>query len=133
MSSQDVDKTILRFLDRLFNGHIQDSEKMLERLSKRIESDEDVQLYRALYGIYYSYTTEDRDSLIYKLYRDGRLSDDRKKYRESLERLLNEPDGSKNEFIRVWLRVIDLLEKAPLPHKFRAEEGQQSREGVEEQ
>lgn len=130
----DQERTIVKFLERLFNGRIQESERLLERLAKKAESEEDRELHRVLYGIYYSYTTDDSESLLFKLYSDGRISDLRQKYKEALEKAAIEPDGRRNTFLDIWIKVIDLLDKLPIPHKFRSEPVQQElSENIEEE
>ena len=112
-------QAVKNFFTLLFSGKISKAEGSLKRIRKRYRLGEDDPYYKALYGIYYAYTTDDRDSFIYKLwnrYLNGEKKSSLKKhFKDILEKAHNPPE----RFIRAWLDLIDLLDSLPKPHKIK--------------
>ena len=112
-------RVVKNFFTLLFSGKISKAEEALKRIRKRYRLGEDDPYYKALYGIYYAYTTDDRDSFIYKLwnrYLNGEKKSSLKKhFKDILEKAYNPPE----RFIRAWLDLIDLLDSLPKPHKIK--------------
>jgi len=112
-------QSIKNFFTLLFSGKISKAEEALKRIRRRYKLGEDDPYYKALYGIYYAYTTDDRDSFIYKLwnrYLNGEKKSSLKKhFKDILEKAYNPPE----RFIRAWLDLIDLLDSLPKPHKIK--------------
>ena len=117
--SAPTKKVVKNFFTLLFSGKISKAEEALKRIRKRYKLGEDDPYYKALYGIYYAYTTDDRDSFIYKLwnrYLNGEKKSSLKKhFKDILEKAYNPPE----RFIRAWLDLIDLLDSLPKPHKIK--------------
>ncbi|RLI45312.1 hypothetical protein DRO64_02720, partial [Candidatus Bathyarchaeota archaeon] len=61
-------RAVKNFLTLLFSGRLSKAEKALERIRKRYRLSEDDGYYRALYGIYYSYVSDDRNSYVFKVW-----------------------------------------------------------------
>jgi len=112
-------QAVKNFFTLLFSGKISKAEEALKRIRRRYKLGESDPYYKALYGIYYAYTTDDRDSFIYKLwnrYLNGEKKSSLKKhFKDILEKAYNPPE----RFIRAWLDLIDLLDSLPKPHKIK--------------
>jgi len=112
-------QAVKSFFTLLFSGKISKAEEALKRIRKRYKLGENDPYYKALYGIYYTYTTDDRDSFIYKLwnrYLNGEKKSSLKKhFKDILEKAYDPPE----RFIRAWLDLINLLDSLPKPHKIK--------------
>lgn len=108
-----------KFLEALFSGKITESEKILENLAKRHNSEEDRRYLLALKGIFYSYVNDDYDALIFKLFKEDNLKKFRKETLEHMERLANRPVVGHDPYFRAWIDVINLLDELPTPHKLK--------------
>ena len=112
-------QAVKNFFTLLFSGKISKAEEALKRIRRRYKLGESDPYYKALYGIYYAYTTDDRDSFIYKLwnrYLNGEKKSSLKKhFKDILEKAYNPPE----RFIRAWLDLINLLDSLPKPHKIK--------------
>ena len=107
-------RALRNFLTLLFSGKLSKAEESLRRLRKRLEDDG---YYKALYGIYYAYISDDRDSYLFQLWRrymNGAKKEELKKYfKELLKEAYDPPKG----FLQAWLDMIDMIDSLPTPHK----------------
>jgi len=117
--SAPTKRVVKNFFTLLFSGKISKAEESLRRIRRRYKLGEDDPYYKALYGIYYAYTTDDRDSFVYKLwdrYLNGEKKGSLKKhFKDVLQEAYNPPE----RFLKAWLDLIDLLDSLPKPHRIK--------------
>ncbi|MDJ0273920.1 MAG: hypothetical protein QXP81_08410 [Nitrososphaerota archaeon] len=123
-----VERQVVRFLQLLFEGKISDAERMIEGMEKRSRGTELNGYVTVLKGILLSYTTDDRTSLLHRVY----SSDDPKKELESFVKAMAETDlsfdDSRSPVVEVWEVILRNFDKLPTPHRFRgAQEDRQQR------
>ncbi len=122
-------KDTKRFLEALFSGRLTEADNILNRLAKRHNTPEDMRYLKALDGLMYSYVNDDKEALIYRLYRSENLEDYRRRVLEDMRRLSNRPVVGDDPFFKAWVDVLELLDKVPHPHKIK----QNQQQGQEEQ
>ncbi len=110
-------QTLKNFFTYLFSGKLSKAENALKRIRKRYKLSENDPYYKALYGIYYAYISDDRDSFLFHLWKRY-LSGEKKAllksgFKDLLERGYDPPE----RFIKAWLDLVDLLGSLPKPHK----------------
>jgi len=117
-------QAVKNFFTLLFSGKLSKAEEALDRIRRRYKLSENDGYYKALYGIYYSYISDDRDSYIFELWRRylaGEKKEDLKAaFKELLEGSLEPPRG----FIQAWLDLIDIIDSLPTPHKLEKQSKQ---------
>ena len=115
-------RALKNFYTLLFSGKFSKAERALERIKKRYKLGDDDGYYRALYGIYYAYSTEDRNSFLFELWRrylEGEsIRSLRRSFREALKKIYEPPA----DFIQAWLDLIGMLGELPTPHKLKPSE-----------
>jgi len=116
---EDAEKVVMKFMKTLFEGRISEAEKMLEKMQKRASSPQDRRVYQALYGIYYAYTTDDMDSLIFKIYSDGDVKKNAGEYLKALETVSEDPLGGRDAYIETWKMILKMIDRLPMPHKLK--------------
>lgn len=111
-------QALKNFYGALFSGKLSKAEEILKRIRKRYNLSNDNGYYKALYGIYYVYTSDDRDSYLFNLlekYFDK--GEDKDSLKKSLKEMLEKAYSPPSDFIKAWLDLIDLLDSLPRPHK----------------
>ncbi|MCS7132451.1 MAG: hypothetical protein N3F65_00410 [Nitrososphaeria archaeon] len=112
-------KQVLKnFYGALFSGKLSKAEEILKRIQKRYNFKDGDGYYKALYGIYYVYLSDDRDSYLFNLLRkyfEG--GESKESLKKSLKELLETSHEPPSDFINAWLDLIDLLDSLPKPHK----------------
>ena len=121
-------KDTKRFLEALFSGRLTEADNILNRLAKRHNTPEDMRYLKALDGLMYSYINEDREALIYRLYRSDNPKDYRQKVLNDMKRLANRPVVGDDPFFKAWVDVLELLDKLPQPHKIKQNQQQEGQE-----
>ena len=112
-------QAVKNFLTLLFSGRLSKAEKALERIRKRYKLSEDDRYYRALYGIYYSYVSDDRNSYVFKVWERFLNGESKRSIERSFRELLRDLYNPPSDFIQAWIDFIRLLDKLPTPHKFK--------------
>ena len=117
---EKVERQVVRILQLLFDGKISDAERALENLEKRVKGTELNGYATAIRGILISYTTDDKTSMLYRVY----SSDDPKGELQQYVRAMREADASFDDFrspvVEVWEAVLRNFDRLPVPHKFRS-------------
>ena len=117
---EKVERQVVRILQLLFDGKISDAERALENLEKRVKGTELNGYATAIRGILISYTTDDKTSVLYRVY----SSDDPKGELQQYVRAMREADASFDDFrspvVEVWEAVLRNFDRLPVPHKFRS-------------
>ncbi|MEM3113832.1 MAG: hypothetical protein QXY72_01645, partial [Nitrososphaerota archaeon] len=101
-------KSVRKFYALLFSGKISESEKSLEYIRKKIGDHNPY--YKALYGIYYSYVNDDRDSYIFKLWERYLDGVDRETLKNEMKKLLEESYNPPREFLQTWLDLVNIMD-----------------------
>jgi len=117
--SQQASRAVKNFFTLLFSGKISKAEESLSRLEKRLGNNG---YYKALYGIYYAYVTDDRDSFIFQLWKRYLSGEDKAKLKETFTDLLKEAYDPPKDFIQAWIDLIDIMDSLPTPHKLAKEQ-----------
>jgi len=112
-------RAVKNFLTLLFSGRLSKAEKALERIRKRYRLSGDDGYYRALYGIYYSYVSDDRNSYVFKVWERFLNGESKRSIERSFRELLRDLYNPPSDFIRAWIDFIRMLDKLPTPHKFK--------------
>lgn len=118
---EDTEKLVMKFLKTLFEGRISEAERMLERMQRRASSPQEKRVYQALYGIHYAYTTDEPDSLIFKIYSDGDAKKNASEYLKALDSVSEGPLGEKDPYIETWKMILRMVDRLPTPHKIKTE------------
>ncbi len=117
---EKVERQVVRILQLLFDGKISDAERALENLEKRVKGTELNGYATAIRGILISYTTDDKTSMLYRVY----SSDDPKGELQQYVRAMREADASfddsRSHVVEVWEAVLRNFDRLPVPHKFRS-------------
>ncbi len=117
---EKLERQVVRILQLLFDGKISDAERALENLEKRVKGTELNGYATAIRGILISYTTDDKTSVLYRVY----SSDDPKGELQQYVRAMREADASFDDFrspvVEVWEAVLRNFDRLPVPHKFRS-------------
>jgi hypothetical protein len=117
---EKVERQVVRILQLLFDGKISDAERALENLEKRVKGTELNGYATAIRGILISYTTDDKTSVLYRVY----SSDDPKGELQQYVRAMREADASfddsRSPVVEVWEAVLRNFDRLPVPHKFRS-------------
>lgn len=119
MDDEQLKRLVLKFAKTLFEGRISEAEKMLTSLRKKIKTDEEKRIYLALYGLFFSYTTEDTDSLIFKVYADNDAASQAQRILRVIKEASSPVLDEKDPYIDVWAIILSNIEKLPVPHKLR--------------
>lgn len=119
-------KDTKRFLEALFSGRLTEADNVLSRLAKRHKTPEEQRYLKALDGLMYSYVNDDKEALIYRLYRADNPEDYRRRALNDMRRLANRPVVGEDPFFKAWADVLEMLDKLPQPHKIK--QNQQQRE-----
>ena len=112
-------RAVKNFLTLLFSGRLSKAEKALERIRKRYRLSGDDGYYRALYGIYYSYVSDDRNSYVFKVWERFLNGESKRSIERSFRELLRDLYNPPSDFIQAWIDFIRMLDKLPTPHKFK--------------
>lgn len=114
-----IERQIVRSLQLLFEGKLSDAERVIEGMERRAKGTELNGYVAVLKGIFLSYTTDDRTSLLHRIY----SSDDPKRELESYVKAMSEADVSfddaRSPVVEVWEAILRNFEKLPFPHRFR--------------
>ncbi len=121
---QDIErweKPILNYLGVLLSGKFADAERTLERYERKAQTPHEKRLVHALRGIFHAYQSDDRDSLIFKIFLEG---DDKARARELAELLKNHAAvfDEEDPYFWVWQVILKNRERLPTPHKLRGDE-----------
>ena len=120
MSEPQVSRRAVgKFFTLLFSGKLSEAERTLERIRKRYKLGEEHGYYRALYGIYYTYVNEDRDSYVFHLWERFLGGASKRTLANQVRELLKTMHDPPREYLKAWLDLIDLLDKLPTPHKIK--------------
>ena len=125
---EKLERQTVRILQLLFDGKISDAERAIESLEKRAKGTELNGYATAIKGIFLSYTTDDKTSMLYRIY----SSDDPKRELQRYVDAMREADASfhdsRSPVVEVWEAVLRNFDRLPVPHRFRPsqEEKQQS-------
>ena len=117
--STPTKRVIKNFFTLLFSGKLSKAERALERIRKRYRFSEDDGYYRALYGIYYSYVSDDRNSYVFKVWERFLSGESKRSIEKSFRELLRDLYDPPSDFIQAWIDFIKMLDKLPTPHKFK--------------
>lgn len=119
MDNERLRNIVLKFAKTLFEGRITDAEKILASLKRRISTEEEKRAYLALYGLYFSYTSEDKDSLLFKLYTNGDAVTNSQKFLKVIKETSINVLGKQDAYIEVWKIILNNIDKIPVPHKLK--------------
>ena len=117
--STPTKRVIKNFFTLLFSGKLSKAERALQRIRKRYRFSEDDGYNRALYGIYYSYVSDDRNSYVFKVWERFLSGESKRSIERSFRELLRDLYDPPSDFIQAWIDFIRLLDKLPTPHKFK--------------
>jgi len=117
---EKLERQIVRILQLLLDGKISDAERAIENLEKRAKGTELNGYATAIKGILLSYTTDDKTSMLYRIY----SSDDPRRELQQYVNAMREADASfddsRSHVVEVWEAVLRNFDRLPVPHKFRA-------------
>ncbi|MEN2975060.1 MAG: hypothetical protein ABDH32_05725 [Candidatus Caldarchaeales archaeon] len=122
-------KTVKKFYSLLFSGKISEAERKLENIKKKIGEDD---YYKALYGIYYSYVNDDRDSYIFKLWERYLNGLDKKMLIDEIKKFVGDLYDPPKTFLQAWLDLISMIDQLPTPHKIERRDKVEEQESSEE-
>ena len=120
--SKSGKRIVKNFFSLLFSGRLSKAEETLNRIKKRLDQ-EDEGYYKALYGIYYAYVSDDRDSYLFQLWRKYLDGEDKSMLKRSFTELLKASYDPPKGFIQAWLDLIDMMDSLPTPHKLEKKSG----------
>lgn len=112
---------VKKFFKLLFSGKLSEAERMLQRIKKKYRLRDNDGYYMALYGIYYAYINDDRDSYIFKLWERFLNNEDKSSLSKSFRELLKTTYQPPEKFLKAWLDLIGLIDELPIPHKIKKE------------
>jgi hypothetical protein len=116
---EKLERQIVRILQLLLDGKISDAERAIENLEKRAKGTGLNGYATAVKGILLSYTTDDKTSMLYRIY----SSDDPRRELQRYVNAMREADASFNDsrshVVEVWEAVLRNFDRLPVPHKFR--------------
>ena len=99
---EKLERQMVRILQLLFDGKISDAERAIENLEKRAKGTELNGYLTAIKGIFLSYTTDDKTSMLYRIY----SSDDPKRELQRYVDAMREADASfadsRSPVVEVW-------------------------------
>jgi hypothetical protein len=88
----------------------------------------------AIKGIFLSYTTDDKTSMLYRIYSSDDPKRELQRYVDAMREADSSFEDSTSPVVEVWEAVLRNFDRLPVPHKFRPsqEEKQQTldREGI---
>lgn len=119
MDDEQLKKLVLKFVKTLFEGRISDAEKMLMNLKKKMKDDVEKRIYLALYGLFFSYTSEDTDSIIFKLYTSGDPVSQASRILKVIKETSSPVLGEHDPYVEVWSIILSNIDKIPTPHKLK--------------
>jgi len=119
MDDEQLKKLVLKFVKTLFEGRISDAEKMLMNLKKKMKDDVEKRIYLALYGLFFSYTSEDTDSIIFKLYTNGDPVSQASRILKVIKETSSPVLGEYDPYVEVWSIILSNIDKIPTPHKLK--------------
>jgi len=97
-------RMIKKFFTLLFSGKISRAEKALEHMRKRYKLSEDDGYYKALYGIYYSYVSDDKNySYVFKVWEKFLNGESKRSIERSFKELLRDLYDPPSDFIQAWI------------------------------
>ncbi len=120
MSSKEVPgrQAVKNFFTLLFSGKLSKAEEALKRIQKRYGLKESDGYYKALYGIYYAYISDDRDSFLFHLWKRYLAGEKKEELKAKFKDLLEKAYSPPEDFIQAWLDLISMMDSLPTPHKF---------------
>ncbi len=119
MDDEQLKKLVLKFTKTLFEGRISEAEKMLASFKKKIKTEEEKRIYLALYGLFFSYTSEDTDSLLFKIYTDNDVSSQAQRIFKVIKEVSVPVLDERDPYLDVWTIILNNIDKIPVPHKLR--------------
>lgn len=117
--SEPQKRAVKKFFNLLFSGRISEAERALTRIKRKLGEEDGY--YRALYGIYYAYVNDDRDSYVFKLWERFLEGESKRSIAEGLRELMGEMQEPPRGFLQAWLDLVSFLDKLPTPHKLEKE------------
>lgn len=126
MDDEQLKRLVLKFAKTLFEGRISEAEKMLTTFKKKTKTEDEKRIYLALYGLFFSYTSEDTDSILFRLYTNNDASIQARRILEIIREASTPVLDEKDPYINVWTIILSNINKIPVPHKIR----QQSQSNV---
>ncbi len=117
------EKPIVDYLRTLLSGKFADAERLLVRLEKRAKTPEERRIVYALRGVYSAYQSDDRESLIYRLFLAPNPKDYVDEVRDRLKSHLTTLGDDSDPYYYVWRVILDNFQKLPVPHRLRSEAG----------
>ena len=115
--SSPTKRVVKNFFTLLFSGKLSKAEAALKRIQKRYKLEENDGYYKALYGIYYAYISDDRDSFLFHLWRKYLNGENKKALKKMFKELLKEAYDPPSSFIQAWLDLIEMIDSLPTPHR----------------
>lgn len=119
MDEEQLKKLVLKFTKTLFEGRISEAEKMLASFKKKVKTEEEKRIYLALYGLFFSYTSEDTDSLLFKIYTDNDVSSQAQRIFKVIKEVSVPVLDERDPYLDVWTIILNNIDKIPVPHKLR--------------
>lgn len=130
MKGREISKRMVqKFFTLLFSGKLSEAERTLQRIKKRYKLDDGNGYYLALYGIYYAYVNDDRESYIFRLWERFLGGESERSLAKSFKELLKTMYQPPDDFLQAWLDLIGILDKLPAPHRIRREVKQAAKSG----
>jgi hypothetical protein len=125
---EKLERQMVRILQLLFDGKISDAERAIENLEKRAKGTELNGYVTAIKGIFLSYTTDDKTSILYRIYSSDDPKRELQRYVDAMREADSSFDDSTSPVVEVWKAVLSNFDRLPVPHKFRPsqEEKQQT-------
>ena len=125
---EKLERQMVRILQLLFDGKISDAERAIENLEKRAKGTEVNGYVTAIKGIFLSYTTDDKTSMLYRIYSSDDPKRELQRYVDAMREADASFDDSRSPVVEVWEVVLRNFDRLPVPHRFRPsqEEKQQS-------
>jgi hypothetical protein len=116
---EKLERQMVRILQLLFDGKISDAERAIENLEKRAKGTEVNGYATAIKGIFLSYTTDDRTSVLYRIYSSDDPKRELQRYVDAMRDADSSFDDSTSPVVEVWEAVLRNFDRLPVPHKFR--------------
>ncbi|MCS7094532.1 MAG: hypothetical protein NZ988_01805 [Thaumarchaeota archaeon] len=112
-----LERTVVKFVQTLFEGRYSDAERIAENLEKRSKGELDAVVSKVLKGLHLAYTTDDSASLIHKIYSSDNPKSELERYVSSM-RDANGDLEEASTIIEVWDVILKNFERLPIPDRY---------------
>lgn len=116
-----MERSILNFMNALLSGKFAEAERALERMEKKFKSPEEKRVLFALRGMLNAYQTDDRDSLIFRVFTEDDPEKSAKETASELRKHLEHSLSGNDSYFDAWMLILKNIKKLPTPHRLKSE------------